>query len=217
VGLRQAGATAMAQFSGKPESMGEPLGSPIATWPWERCHKPRARRLWPLPMLVLAAVAAFFAAGARAAEPSQDAVALCVQVLDAGDPAGPALLQVPLADRKTRFGIVFRHSVERSPVFEWFVPAEPVTDGLVLVATEYESFGAGLPTEAPPGARFHREDDRFIIDGLAVTVSQLALRPMPWTEHRLLVEGMAYDLSGLAAPGMPLLVRVVPAEPCMGH
>jgi len=160
--------------------------------------------------------AAGFAPGVGAQEPSAQGVDgfpaghWVVEVVPAGvEAAGPPLLQVPLAPGESRVGIVFRHSVEQSPVVEWFEAAKPPGTGFVLVATEYESFGAGLPVDAPPGARFRQEEDRFVIEGLRAPVPQLVLRPLPWTEHRLIVSGVQHDLSQLAEPGTALLVRPV--------
>lgn len=145
---------------------------------------------------------------ARAGDP---AVGWVVEVLpaEAGAPQEP-LLRVCLDSSQPRVGVVFRHSVEKSPVVEWFEPAPPPAAGLVLVATEYESFGAGLPVDAPAGDRFRHAGDRFVIDGLAVPVPELVVRPLSWTEHGLLAGGVQHDLTRLADPGTPLLVRVVP-------
>lgn len=118
------------------------------------------------------------------------------------------MLRVPLPAEQPRFGIAFRHSVETSPVIEWFEPAGTPSTGLLLVATEYESFGAGLPAEPPPGARFVELPDRFLMDGLAVPVPDLVLRPLPLTQHALLVGDVRLDLTGLVAPGAALRVRV---------
>lgn len=120
---------------------------------------------------------------------------------------GTAALIVPLAPERLRFGVLFRHSVEQTPVIEWFEPASDGV-GMVLVATEYRSFGAGLPTEPPPGGRFVLLPDRFLIEGLAVPIGELILRTIPLTEHALLVGGQRYDLTPLAGPGHVLRIRV---------
>jgi len=197
--------------------VGGSAGLPTLAVPEGLRGQARTRRRAALLVLMLAAVAAFAAAGRDAVRAAGSEGELgcgpgqwLVEVLPAvTEPAGPPLLQVPAGCNKPRLGIVFQHSVEKSPVVEWFEPGEPPAAGLVLVATEYRSFGAGLPADAPPGARFVRLADRFVIEGLAVPVPRLVLRPMPWTEHRLLVAGVEYDLSGLAEPGTPLEIQVV--------
>lgn len=120
---------------------------------------------------------------------------------------GPAPLVIPLTPEQPRFGVLFRHSVEQTPVIEWFEPADD-GGGMVLVATEYRSFGAGLPTEPPRGARFVLYPDRFLIEGLAVPLEELIFRTLPLTEHALLVGGERYDLTQLAGPGQALRIRV---------
>lgn len=137
-------------------------------------------------------------------------------------PADPALpsaigpgvptrfLAVPLAP-DGRFGIEYRHSVQQTPVIEWFqVEVGPGGDGprIVLRATEYHSFGAGLPTEAPAGARFRHLGDRFLIEGLDVPVPSLVVRPLALTQHVLIVGEGRWALSGLASEGAPLRVYV---------
>ncbi|BAS25907.1 DUF1850 domain-containing protein [Limnochorda pilosa] len=168
---------------------------------------------------------------------SGDAVWEVVVETAASEPgarSGAPLLVVPLSSEQPRFGIAFRHSVEHTPVVEWFEPSIPgasptvqggdsgslahsgaapdpggsSSSGLLLVATEYRSFGAGLPTEAPPGARFVELQDRFVIEGMAVPVPDLVLRPLPLTEHALLVGDARYDLTGLAPPGAAVRVRL---------
>lgn len=129
-----------------------------------------------------------------------------------GDGEASPLLVVPLGS-DGRFGIGYRHSVERTPVIEWF-QVSPGPDGagprIALTATEYRSFGAGLPTDAPPGARFHRLGDRFLIEGLDVPVPSLVVRPLAFTEHVLVVGDHRWALSGLAPDGAALRVVVQP-------
>lgn len=124
---------------------------------------------------------------------------------EAGQGAAP--LVIPLPPERPRFGILFRHSVEQTPVVEWFEPAGDGV-GVLLVATEYSSFGAGLPTEPLPGARFVLFPDRFLIEGLAVPVGELTIRTLPLTEHALLAGGDRYDLTQLVGPGKALRIRV---------
>lgn len=208
----------MPKIVGTEARVGESTGS--STLPVRAGRYPRARgRHLALALLVLlAATAAVFAvnhvhAATSEVEPLCGRQEWLVEVVPAlTESAEAPLLQVPADSNRPRLGIVFRHSVEKSPVVEWFETAKPPSAGLLLVATEYRSFGAGLPADAPPGAQFVRLDDRFVIEGLSVPVAQLVLRPMPWTEHRLLLAGNEYDLSGLVAPGTPIEIRVVPGS-----
>ena len=131
-------------------------------------------------------------------------------VLPHGDETASPLLVVPLGP-DGRFGIGYRHSVEKTPVVEWF-QVSPATDRdgfrIALKATEYRSYGAGLPTDAPPGARFRRMDDRFVIEGLDVPVPSLVVRPLALSDHILIVGDSQWALSGLAPDGAALRVHV---------
>lgn len=165
-----------------------------------------------------------FGASARAEEPPQAVWQLVVEgpaapalpadssALHHGDGVTSPLLVVPLGP-DGRFGIGYRHSVERTPVIEWF-RVGPGSDGdgprITLTATEYRSFGAGLPTDAPSGARFRRLGDRFLIEGLHVPVPSLVVRPLALSEHELIVGESRWALSGLAPDGAALRVVVQP-------
>lgn len=140
------------------------------------------------------------------AGPVPPALATDAATFPHGDGMTSPLLVVPLGP-DGRFGIGYRHSVEKSPVVEWF-EVSPGTDGprIVLKATEYRSFGAGLPTDAPAGARFRRDGDRFLIEGLDVPVPSLVVRPLALSEHVLIVGDRRWALSGLLPDGAALQV-----------
>lgn len=134
------------------------------------------------PALLAASLALAAAAGAGGAGP---APAPCLSVRRYPD--GPVLLRVPLpADGA--FALVYRHSVERTPVVERYRvaegagptgQAEPV---LVLEASEYRSLGAGLPAE---GEMREGPEGPVLVIALRRTMDSLVLRPLPLTEHAL--------------------------------
>src|SRR5690606_65372 len=107
-------------------------------------------------------------------------------------------------------GILFRHSVEQTPVLEWFEPAGD-GDGLLVVAAESRPYGAGLPTEAPPGARRVRLPDRLRLQGPAAPAGALDPRRPPLPAPAPRVGGEAYDLTQWAGPDGRLRVRVLAA------
>ena len=55
---------------------------------------------------------------------------------------------------------------------------------ILLLRTEYESFGAGLPTEA--FEKFTKVDGRYINEGMDVRIPEIRMRTGKTTNHRLI-------------------------------
>ena len=136
------------------------------------------------PALLAVSLALAAAAGAGGAGP---APAPCLSVRRYPD--GPVLLRIPLPPDGA-FALVYRHSVERTPVVERYRvargegpagQAEPVLV-LVLEASEYRSLGAGLPAE---GELREGPEGPVLVIWLRRTMDSLVLRPLPLTEHAL--------------------------------
>ncbi len=78
------------------------------------------------------------------------------------------------------FAIIYDHSVMKTEVKDVFT----VEDGeILLLRTEYESFGAGLPTEAFKS--FEQVDGRYINDGIDQRLAEIRLRTGKTANHRL--------------------------------
>lgn len=79
------------------------------------------------------------------------------------------------------FAIIYDHSVMRTEVKDVFT-----LDGgeILLLRTEYQSFGAGLPTEAFES--FEKVDGRYINQGIHRRIPQIRMRTGRTTEHRLI-------------------------------
>jgi len=79
------------------------------------------------------------------------------------------------------FAIIYDHSVMRTEVKDVFTIEE---GEILLLRTEYESFGAGLPTEA--FEKFTKVDGRYINEGMDVRIPEIRMRTGKTTNHRLI-------------------------------
>ena len=90
------------------------------------------------------------------------------------------------------FSITFTHSVNKSPVTDYFVVRE---DGIYGVKTVYYGFGAGVPTEPEEGQTLtYGEDGSMILSGLEVKMDNLIYRVGTVSDHILTLE----DGSGIS-------------------
>lgn len=79
------------------------------------------------------------------------------------------------------FAIIYDHSVMRTEVKDVFTIEE---GEVLLLRTEYESFGAGLPTEA--FENFTKVDGRYINEGIYTRIPIIRMRTGKTTNHRLI-------------------------------
>ena len=79
------------------------------------------------------------------------------------------------ADAGMEFSTRFIHSVQKTPVEEFFAVNE-TRDGFVLLRTRYRSYGVGLPF-LPTDGSFHREGDSFVMDGMNRPMPEIQFRP----------------------------------------
>lgn len=127
-------------------------------------------------------------------------------VLKVEEMRSPACLyQVPVREGD-EFTLEFIHSVQRTPVKEVFR-----IDGkgsIYLIETEYQSFGAGLPTMPDVGAEVEVEGGKIRITGMRRKIDQFLVAVSPVPGHALTVGGEKVELASLAQPGTGLLIRV---------
>jgi hypothetical protein len=94
------------------------------------------------------------------------------------------------AENGAEFRIKYLHSVAKTPVIEFF----EIKDGkILLTGTEYQSYGAGLPTEAVQG-EYLLENDRFIIKNIDQQLPEIMLRVSDYAEHEFIFEDHSFPL-----------------------
>jgi hypothetical protein len=88
------------------------------------------------------------------------------------------------------FSIRYQHSVARTPVIEFF----EIKDGkILLTGTEYQSYGAGLPTSAEQGD-YIVADDKFIIKNIDQKLPEIMLRVSDYAQHEFIYNEKNYKL-----------------------
>ena len=103
-------------------------------------------------------------------------------------------------------GLAYVHSTEGRPVRATFRVEADHT--LRLVETAFPSVGPGLPPLGPEGT-WAIEDGLIVNRGPSAPLPELRLRPVPLTQHRLLMpSGRALDLGALVEPGGAIRLTV---------
>lgn len=122
------------------------------------------------------------------------------------DHSGETLLRTRLNEGET-FTVSFIHSVNISPVSDIF----QIQDGqIVLTASEFETFGAGMTTALEPGQTLIRlPEGGMRIDGFDRVMSGLRYMIGHTTEHTLHIGSRQIPLTTLDAPGQPVLFEFI--------
>jgi hypothetical protein len=122
------------------------------------------------------------------------------------DHSGETLFKTRL-NAGEEFTVSFIHSVNISPVSEIF----QFRDGqIVLTASEFETFGAGMPTELEPGQTLIRlPEGGMRIEGFDRIISGLRYMIGHTTEHTLHIGSRQIPLITLDAPGQPVLFEII--------
>jgi hypothetical protein len=88
-----------------------------------------------------------------------------------------------------KFTIKYLHSVAKTPVLEIF----EITNGeIVLISTEYQSYGAGLPFLNEH--QYILEDNKFIIREINKELPEILLRVSDYALHEFIFKNKVYKL-----------------------
>ena len=112
------------------------------------------------------------------------------------------------ADAGTEFSTRFIHSVQKTPVEEFFI-VNDVLDGFILQKTRYQSFGVGLPFLTTDGA-FRHEGNAFIMDNMNRSMREINLRPGVSTELTLFLPNGTIPLYEHVPIGSLVRIAIVP-------
>ena len=111
------------------------------------------------------------------------------------------------ADQGSEFAVSFNHSVNKSPVIEYY----RIENGLIyLKSLRYYTFGAGMPTELLQGQTMrHEEDGAMVIEGFDRPIPHLVYNIGRISNHTLHWQGREIPLNTLDAPGQPILFSLI--------
>ena len=112
------------------------------------------------------------------------------------------------ADAGTEFSTRFIHSVQKTPVDEYF-SVNAARNGFILQKTRYQSFGVGLPFLETDGV-FRREGDTFIMDNMDRRMKEIQFRPGVSTELTLFFAGEKIPLYERMPLGSLVTITIVP-------
>ena len=112
------------------------------------------------------------------------------------------------ANARTEFSTRFIHSVQKTPVEEFFT-VNDARDGFLLRKTRYRSFGVGLPFLETDGT-FRPEGDAFVMDGMDRPMREIQLRPGVSTELTLYLSGEEILLCERVPLGSLVRIAIVP-------
>ena len=112
------------------------------------------------------------------------------------------------ADAGTELSTRFIHSVQKTPVEEFFI-INDTRDGFILKKTRYRSFGVGLPFLNSDGS-FRREGDDFVMDDMNRPMREIDLRPGVSTELTLFLPNETIPLYKRVPLGTLVRVTIMP-------
>lgn len=97
-----------------------------------------------------------------------------------------------------KFVITYLHSVNKSPVEEYFLIEN--NHKLLLTKTAFRSFGVGIPCELEPGEEMYHYPDHIEIVKINRELPQILLAVGTVANHQITVHGKVFKLTDFARP-----------------
>lgn len=108
--------------------------------------------------------------------------------------SGKVYARYPLKETDT-FSITFVHSVNQSPVTDYFRRGE--NNQLVCYATKFHAFGAGIPESWPEGAKVETSGDGIYVSNLHIIVPDVTYIVGTVSDHTLVIGDKTVSLRAL--------------------
>lgn len=116
------------------------------------------------------------------------------------------MLYCHTASAGDRFSIRYIHSVNKSPVEDFFAIGD--TDELILEKTAFLSFGAGVPASPSDGGDLTVYDDRIEVAGINRRIKNFLLFVGVTAEHRFKMDRDEFLLRMISHPQRSLIIRM---------
>lgn len=157
-----------------------------------RLHLTRHIKLFPLLSFVVFLIALFFLP--------------CIKGVAIKDYRTGKLLDCHTAGAGGIFSIRYIHSVNKSPVEDFFV----IGDGgdIILEKTVFMSFGAGVPAASDDGGKLDVYDDRIEVTGINRRIDNFLLFVGVTAEHRFKMDRDEFLLRQISPPQRNLGISV---------
>ncbi len=102
-----------------------------------------------------------------------------------------------------QFAIEYLHSVERTPVWEYFNVRE---NQIFLIGTLYESYGAGLPFLKRHNYKV--TNDKFEISNINYKLDNIPLRVSDYAKHKFIYQQEEYKLYDMTQAQNLIIIKV---------
>lgn len=125
-----------------------------------------------------------------------------------------ARTNVPVLYVKVRegkeFSLAFIHSVNKRPVRDFIGVSG---DRLVVLRSEYDAFGAGMPETSQGGMTVRlAPEGKLVLDNINRQLPEFTVFVGTIADHSLRVDGRDIALADLVPPGTPLKFKLVKAS-----
>ncbi len=117
---------------------------------------------------------------------------------------GKVYARYTLADADS-FSVTFIHSVNQSPVTDYY---RREGKELILYATRFHAFGAGIPESWPEGARVETSPDGIYVTNLHIALPDVTYIVGTVSDHTLNIGGEAVSLRDLCGKNAEVLFKL---------
>jgi hypothetical protein len=151
-------------------------------------------------LIVLIAAVALFSVSCQSYRAKQTGPVLEIRDTGSGKVYGKWLLK-----ENGEFAIEFIHSVNKSPVREFF----GAENGMIRVkAVRFYSFGAGMQSDLDGDLKFSRDGDAMVISGYNTSFKELNYIVGTVSDHLLFINGATVSLRELCGKNAHINIRL---------
>ena len=118
---------------------------------------------------------------------------------------GKTIARFPLSDTDT-FSVTFVHSVNQSPITDYYKKGEG--NALLLFATKYHAYGAGIPESWPEDAHVETSTEGIYVSNLHITLPEVTYIVGTVSDHTLQIGDTTISLRDLCGKNAEVLFKL---------